>query len=104
MDNISDNWISRRGLFTIVAGAGVGVSASPARPARDVQVDRQVEGTVSNCYRKHVVVTTDSGERFPVHLPEGLLVKEGDRLRAMVKNKRVGYITRNVASTAVLVT
>ena len=59
---------------------------------------------MSKCYGKQVVVTTDSGERVPVHLPVGLRVQEGDRLRAMVKNTRVGYIMKNVARTAELIT
>ena len=104
MDGTKHSQISRRGFMTFVAGAGVGVSAPPPRHGRNVQADRQVEGTVSKCYGKHVVVTTDSGERVPVHLPVGLRVQEGDRLRAVVKNTRVRYIMKNMASRAELIT
>lgn len=103
MDNSTNSQISRRGFFTFVAGAGVGASALPPVRARDIPVDRHVEGTVSKRYRKHVVVTTDNGERVPVQLPSSLHVQEGDRLRATIKNTRVGYITRNIATTAALI-
>ena len=103
METMMDTGMTRRGLLGIVAGSSVAAIAAPTNLVREMPLERPIEGTIAKCYRTHVIVTTDSGERVAVQLPEGLHVQHGDRVRAMVTNARIGYVTRNIASTMTLV-
>lgn len=103
METMTDTRMTRRGLFGIVAGTSIGGIAAPTNLVREMPLERPIEGTIAKCYRTHVIVTTDSGERVAVQLPQGLRVQNGNRVRAMVTNTRIGYVTRNIASTMTLV-
>jgi hypothetical protein len=90
-------------IVGIVAGTSIVATTAPTKAERDMPLERPNESSIPKCYRTHVVVTTDNGERVAVQLPQGVHVQHGDRVRAMVTNTRIGYVTGNIASTMTLV-
>ena len=90
--------MSRRGFFTLLAGAGGGVGlsgltgAAASQPLVKPVVEREVNGTIIRWLGRHGHVRLVTGKELCVRehqLPRGIRVKAGDRVRVLIKITRV---------------